>query len=132
MVPESHPGWHVPPFHAGAYTGRVSRVLIAIVACVVALAAPARAWCEASCQAPAESHGHCPAHQSSTSPVLDASDSSCPVLDTARPTPPARVEVASPAIVAIAPIVRTGTVTATVSCHLPDLSHPVLNRPLRI
>ena len=110
----------------------VSRVVIAIVACVVALAAPARVWCEASCLAPVESHGHCPAHQSSTSPVLDAADGSCPVLDTARPTSPARVEVASLAIVAIVPLVRTRTATATVSQHLPDLSRPVLNRPLRI
>lgn len=75
------------------------RKTIAIVSLLlVGAAAPARAWCEASCLAPA-AHGeaakpHCPTHDSSDAPVWSASPiGDCPAIDSARPTLTARIDV---------------------------------------
>jgi hypothetical protein len=73
--------------------------LIAIVSLILlAAAAPARAWCEAGCVAPAAHRDaakpHCPTQERSDRTSLSASAfDDCPALDTARPTLTVRIDV---------------------------------------
>jgi len=77
----------------------VSRVSILVIALLVGAATPARAWCEATCLAPAahsdSAKPHCPAHDaSSDGPSIAAADTAdCPVIEAARPTTTARVDL---------------------------------------
>src|SRR5262245_46325247 len=77
------------PAGAEAYTGRVNRFAIALVALLIAVAAPARAWCEATCLSPATetSSTHCPSHDTSNKTALNADASECPALEVAQPSP---------------------------------------------
>jgi len=68
----------------------VSRVSILVIALLVGAATPARAWCEATCLAPAahsdSAKPHCPSHDSSSNgPVLSAAGAECPAIESARP-----------------------------------------------
>ncbi len=68
----------------------MKRWAILVVALLVGAAAPARAWCEATCLAapPADSaRPHCPPHQPSPdTPALSATSTlDCPALESARP-----------------------------------------------
>ena len=63
-----------------------------MIAVLMAAAAPARAWCEASCLATAHSTqdasgAHCPAHEPATSaPAMSGGAiGDCPVIEPARP-----------------------------------------------
>ena len=73
------------------YTERVvHRLAIVLLAVVIGGAAPARAWCEATCLAPAEasSKAHCPT-QDTPSNDLSLSGMAiddCPVIESARPS----------------------------------------------
>jgi hypothetical protein len=69
-----------------------------VLACVMAMAAaaPARAWCEATCLAAAEtSESHCRTHDPADGTTAIGADEAdaCPVLESARPTVPARLDV---------------------------------------
>jgi hypothetical protein len=62
------------------------------VALLVGAAAPARAWCEATCLVAAHHESakpHCPSHDSSSdAPSIAAADiAACPVVESARPVP---------------------------------------------
>src|SRR6188474_774425 len=68
----------------------VKRWSILFVALLVGAAAPARAWCEATCLATAHQESakpHCPSHEpSSNSPTMAAAKGAdCPALESARP-----------------------------------------------
>jgi hypothetical protein len=95
-----------------------TRVIAFVAVLLVGAVAPARAWCEASCLAPA-AHGdatkpHCPTHEpadagtSLSATVID----DCPIVESARPTITARVDAQVIATAAIAPHTRTPVTTA--------------------
>jgi hypothetical protein len=70
----------------------VKRWPILIVALLVGAAAPARAWCEATCAAPvhASQPSHCPSDEQTPTdgPALSNADATeCPAIDAARPAP---------------------------------------------
>lgn len=98
------------------YTDIVQRLAIILMALLVGAAAPARAWCQATCVVPASSETHCPTHEpvSEGTVIGGASIDSCPVVESARPTTIARVDlkaaigtVASPQFISsLAPIAR--------------------------
>jgi hypothetical protein len=75
----------------------VTRLAIVLLALLTGAAAPARAWCEATCLAPAEasSKAHCPSHESTSTGVAMSATAieDCPVVDAARPTTIARPEL---------------------------------------
>jgi hypothetical protein len=84
----------------------VTRLGIVIAVIVIGTAAPARAWCEATCLAPAStSESHCPTHDPAdgTTAVAASSIDDCPVLASARLTAPARLDVQASAISASVP-----------------------------
>jgi hypothetical protein len=66
----------------------VRRLSILVIAILVGAAAPARAWCEATCIAPVDATSHCPSHEqpSNDAPALTAAiNAECPAIETARP-----------------------------------------------
>jgi hypothetical protein len=71
------------------YTDPVTRLAILIVALLIGAAAPVRAWCEASCLAPAADAAkpHCPTHEpASDAPAMSAHETvDCPIIESARP-----------------------------------------------
>jgi hypothetical protein len=75
----------------------VTRVAIVVLALLLGAAAPARAWCEATCLAPVEasSKAHCPSHDSASTGVAMSATTidDCPAVDAARPTTIARPEL---------------------------------------
>ena len=81
------------------YTDTVKGLQILIVALLVGGAAPARAWCEATCLAPAHhadssAKPHCPTSEPSGDDVkMSAGDlDDCPVVEAARPTTFAKLD----------------------------------------
>jgi len=84
----------------------VSRIAIALLALLIAAAAPARVWCEASCLVPPH-HGdsskpHCPGHDQSTGASIASADAAdCPTIEAARPV--AAMIAVAPALAVIAP-----------------------------
>ncbi len=71
----------------------MARLAVVPALIVIGAAAPARAWCEATCLAPSKAgESHCPTQNTgSDGPTISANDlDQCPVLDSARPTAPAR------------------------------------------
>lgn len=86
------------------------RAAIVLLALLIGAAAPARAWCEASCLAPASTTEHCPTHvpASDDLSITAAAIDNCPVLEAARPTTIARLELKA-ALVTIAPAQVTPT-----------------------
>jgi len=95
----------------------VKRFAIVFVAALIGIAAPARAWCEASCfAAPHHSEStakpHCPAHESpdGSSSVSAGNLDDCPLVEAARPTTAHIVFVRStPLIAAILAPLHSGT-----------------------
>jgi len=69
----------------------VKRLPILVIAVLVGAAAPARAWCEATCLGPvthsASAKPHCPSHESTPNgSSLSAADlADCPTIESARP-----------------------------------------------
>ena len=110
--------------------------LILVCALTVGAAAPARAWCEATCVAPAaESQSHCPTHDPAdgttalSASILDE----CPVAESARPTASARLDVQTAAVAVNLPAPSTRTHILT-SFEGPHTAATVFERgiPLRI
>jgi hypothetical protein len=63
---------------------------------IVGATAPARAWCEATCLAPAaHAQSHCPSHDpgDGTATISASIIDQCPVLESARPNAPARLDL---------------------------------------
>ena len=83
----------------------MQRLIALLAVAVLGAAAPARAWCEATCLAPTETQPHCPTHEpSGDSATISASSiDDCPILESARPTLQARLDLQA---------VSTGTVCA--------------------
>jgi hypothetical protein len=116
----------------------VGRIAVVLVALLLGAAAPARAWCEASCLAPVAdpsgSQSHCPTSDptpAGTSISASAMDE-CPVVESARPAA-AREDLRAANAAALLPLIAF---TASVS-HLISIPHRptgVFHRhtPLRI
>ena len=103
---------------------------------LVGAAAPARAWCEATCLAPnAQGEAHGPAHDpaDATTSISGTSLDECPVLESARPTAPARLDVHAPLVEGYVPATVSRTY-ATASSARPHSVTTVFERctPLRI
>jgi hypothetical protein len=81
----------------------VKRLSILVIALLIGAAAPARAWCEATCLEPAahseSAKPHCPSHESPYGgPSLSAAGiADCPSIESARPVP-AKLDFAVAAI----------------------------------
>lgn len=75
----------------------MKRLLVLLSIVVIGLAAPARAWCEATCTQPvADQKSHCPAHSHQSGTNVSAADQDqCPAIDSARTLSPARLDSAS-------------------------------------
>jgi hypothetical protein len=81
------------------------RLIVLVTASVIAFAAPLRAWCEATCLAPAHHAGssttpHCPtAEPASDDAKMSAGDlDDCPLVDAARPTTFAKLDLHPPVV----------------------------------
>jgi hypothetical protein len=110
----------------------LARFAVILFALLIAAAAPARTWCEATCLAPASTETHCPSHEPAQSgkAIGTASIDNCPVLDSARPTTIARVELKAtivttdlpqftPSRASSARIAVTPPVTTVFQRHIP-------------
>jgi len=81
----------------------VKRLSILIVALIIGAAAPARAWCEATCLEPVthseSTRPHCPSHESPSggTSLSAAGITDCPSIESARPVP-AKLDFAVAAI----------------------------------
>lgn len=112
------------------------RLVILSAIAVVAAAAPARAWCEAACLAPAaESTPHCPTHEpaSNTATISAIGSDDCPILDAARTPLQARLDFQALAVGTYAPALDTGA-HVTTSLVRPHSASSLFERctPLRI
>jgi hypothetical protein len=111
------------------------RLLIVLAITVVATAAPARAWCEAACLAPAESTQHCPKHElpGDTATISASSIDDCPILESVRPTLQARLDLQAIAAGTYAPALAARA-HVTPSSVRPHGAATVFKRctPLRI
>ncbi len=112
------------------------RLLIVLAIAAVAAAAPARAWCEATCLAPTtESRSHCPrpepADDAATMSTTSIDD--CPILESARPTLQARLDLHAVATGTCAPALNAPS-PRTPSFVRPHSATTVFERcaPLRI
>ena len=96
------------------------RLFIVVGIAAVAAAAPARAWCEATCLAPAETRQHCRPHEPAgdTRSISASGIADCPVLESARPPLAARLDVYAVAAGTHAP-----------ALHPPSLLTPSVVRP---
>jgi hypothetical protein len=86
----------------------VKRLAIVLIAILIGAAAPARAWCEASCLAPVQdsttsTKAHCPTNNSASTGTSMAATTidECPVVESARPIQ-ARLDAPMLAIVSFA------------------------------
>lgn len=71
------------------------RIILVVSVIVLGGAAPARAWCEASCLAPThDSSSHCPSHDPADDAAAISADDAgeCPALESARTAAPARLD----------------------------------------
>ncbi|HEX7283684.1 MAG TPA: hypothetical protein VF239_16620 [Vicinamibacterales bacterium] len=114
----------------------MKRWIVIVCAVVLGAAAPARAWCEATCLAPtAQGESHCPSHDpaDSTTTVSSAGPGECPVLESARPAASARLDVSAPLVESYVPS-EVQRAFAPLSSHRPHRATTVFERctPLRI
>jgi hypothetical protein len=114
----------------------VKRWIVIVCAVVLGAAAPARAWCDATCVAPnAQGEAHCPSHEPAdgATSISGTSLDECPVLESARPTAPARLDVHAPLVEGYVPATVSRT-CATASSARPHSVTTVFERgtPLRI
>jgi hypothetical protein len=111
------------------------RLIALLSVAVIGAAAPARAWCEAACLAPADSTQHCPAHESpsDTATISASTIDDCPILESARPTLQARLDIQAVAAGTLASVLETRT-QVTPSSVRPHRAATVFERctPLRI
>jgi hypothetical protein len=111
------------------------RIILVLAVLVIGAAAPARAWCEASCLAPKDdTPSHCPSHQpaGAATSISGTIVDECPVLDSARPTVPARLDAAV-AVAVHPPALKTSAIPSPAVVR-PDNASTVFERstPLRI
>ena len=102
----------------------MTRWLVLACALIVGAVAPARAWCEATCFAPAaDTQSHCPTHEPAdgTATISASIIDECPVLESARPSAPARIDLQASLVRAYLPalIVRTHITPAFDRSHDP-------------
>jgi hypothetical protein len=112
------------------------RVMVVLSVIVLGAAAPARAWCEASCLAPRhDTPAHCPSHGTSgdATSIAGSLTDECPVLESARPTAPARLDAGGIAVTVFAPAVQPSAIHAPATVR-PHRGATVFERstPLRI
>ena len=112
------------------------RIITLLSVIVIGAAAPARAWCEASCLAPKhDSPSHCPSHDpaDSTTSMSGASLDECPVLETARTTAPARLDASAVVTAFQAPALKRSAIDSPTLVR-PHSATTVFERdtPLRI
>jgi len=110
------------------------RFIVLLVVALVGAAAPARAWCEADCLAPAETASHCGHESTGDGTTMSAATiGDCPVIESARPTPPARIDAQAAAVTTSVPALTARTPRATASVR-PHSATTVFERstPLRI
>ena len=104
------------------------------VVLLIGAAAPLRAWCEAKCLAPtAASESHC-GHEAATDTTAISATlfDECPVLESARPIVPARLEVTAIVAAVVAPPtqVRVHAPPSSIRPHSSTVFER--NTPLRI
>jgi len=114
----------------------VKRWSILFVALLVGAAAPARAWCEATCLATAHQESakpHCPSHEpSSNSPTMAAAKGAdCPALESARPTQ-AKLDFAPAPVVETTRVASRQASTSAPRHHRHPRHSRHLVTPLRI
>lgn len=112
------------------------RIILVLSIAVIAAAAPARAWCEASCLEPRhDSASHCPSHQPARDATAIAATGvdECPALDSARPATPARLEANAVIQVFHAPELKTSAILSPTPVR-PHSAATIFERatPLRI
>ena len=111
------------------------RLIALLSVAVIGAAAPARAWCEAACLAPTESKQHCPTHERSgdDATISASSTDDCPILESARPTVQARLDLHAVSVGTYAPALATRT-QITPSSVRPHSASTVFERctPLRL
>lgn len=100
---------------------------------LVGAAAPARAWCEADCLAPSETASHC-GHESTSDGTSIAATSvdDCPVIESARPTPPARIDAQAGVVSTAVPALTARTPRTTTSVRPHSATVFERSTPLRI
>jgi len=111
---------------------------ILVIALLVGAAAPARAWCEATCLGPAthseSAKPHCPSHESTPNgSSLSAADlADCPAIESARPVL-AKLSFAA-AVTDIARHARAPKHPSTIAPVHPCTSAPLhlVDAPLRL
>ena len=116
------------------------RLIVLFTASVIASAAPLRAWCEATCLEPAHHAGssatpHCPtAEPDSDDATVSAGDlDDCPVVDAARPTTFAKLDLHRPVVNASPHSFVPSRQRTRAAEHLPSFAPSHLsNTPLRI
>jgi hypothetical protein len=111
------------------------RFIALLAVAVLGAAAPTRAWCEAACLAPTETTQHCPTHEPSgdAATISASSTDDCPILESARPTLQARLDLQAVMIGTYAPVLDTDA-HVTPSSVRPHSASTVFERctPLRI
>ena len=71
------------------------RIIVVLLAFAAGAAAPARAWCEASClSTKPDTSSHCPSHDDAgiTTTISGDSRGDCPALESAKPAAAARFD----------------------------------------
>src|SRR5918993_442722 len=98
----------------------VRRIVVLLSVIALGAAAPARAWCEASCLAPQQDSPHCPSHEpTGDAATISASGTAdCPVLESARPAVPARAGTSAIVVASHSPSLKTSAI------HLPTPIRP--------
>ena len=98
------------------------RLIALLSVAVIGAAAPARAWCEAACLAPTESKQHCPAHESPSdiATISASSIDDCPILESARPTLQARLDLQAVAAGTYAPVTSYPHASHAIVCSTPQ------------
>lgn len=97
------------------------RIVLVLSVIALAAAAPARAWCEASCLAPEHDRpSHCPSHDpaETTASISASGIEECPVLESARQSAPARLEASTVVTELAAPAPKTSAI------HSPTVVRP--------
>jgi hypothetical protein len=112
------------------------RIIIVLLAIAAGAAAPARAWCEASCLVPRhDAPSHCPSHElpADTSGISATSGEECPALNSARSTTTARLDAGTVFISVHSPALRISAIPGPSPLHRHNAT-TVFERsiPLRI
>ena len=112
------------------------RIIFLLFVIAIGAAAPARAWCEASCLAPKhDGAAHCPSHgpAGDATSISSTSTSECPALEMARPIAQARVDAGAVVVAFQTPALKTSAIDSPRIVR-PHTATTVFERstPLRI